>query len=360
MLKKLKKLTGVIGGIVLASVLGCSPYLYREGMNVSSQEYRNAILREIKEAEGSSDKRRLENKCMLETVIEKNPCILALSFQEYQFYVAKFRSRDNKEVKYCAWEPAEKSSEEAIVYLNGMESNAGWFSDCARELVKKGISVYGLDRRGSGINSEIRGAYNKWIDDVDALIKEVKKMREGKAVDVNLMSICFGARIATGEAIKNPRGAKTLIYISPGFNMKVDVQPHEKMMIGFSSLFGFDIPIKSPVKSDWMFTRESEYTRRIGDDKLRVRAPNSRDFMQGQILLDYIKKNLERVGVPSIVFLAGNDEIIWPGATRDTVKEFCYPSEIKEEKEAEHAIFFSNEETRKRFLDDVVRFITEN
>ncbi|MEA3305985.1 MAG: alpha/beta fold hydrolase, partial [Candidatus Omnitrophota bacterium] len=80
-----------------------------------------------------------------------------------------------------------------IIYLHGIESNSEWFSPFASRLNEKGFTLYGLDRRGSGLNQENRGDiddYNVFFDDIKAALNFVKDRNIGRKIYI--MGICWG------------------------------------------------------------------------------------------------------------------------------------------------------------------------
>ena len=67
--------------------------------------------------------------------------------------LGQIRTRDGKSLSFRKWSGAA----DVIIFLHGVESNSGWFTPFASRLNEKGFTLYGLDRRGSGLNRENRG-----------------------------------------------------------------------------------------------------------------------------------------------------------------------------------------------------------
>ena len=343
MFKKLRNLTAglLLYGLVYAS--GCSsPLLYKD-FAIDSQEYRKLSERE-KSGKGS------EKVLMLGALLNELPSKKLDSFE-----IKSMITQNEKEIKYSRWLP-KKSGKEVIVYINGLESHGGWFAESARKLAERGIDVYAIDRRGSGINARVIGNYEDWVSDVHQLIKKIKEDSNEK--DINLVSLCFGARVATAEVIKNKEDVKTLAYISPGFDMKVDLNCCEKNLVALSVLSGINSPVSSPIKRAEMFTRDEEYLGRIKSDLLRVTSPNASDFYQGLLLLDFCRNNSKSVKIPMTVMFAGRDEIIDINKTKGFFYGFGSRPEIIVYKNSDHTIFFS--EQKEEFIKDLTEFIERN
>src|SRR5215216_3134842 len=67
--------------------------------------------------------------------------------------VRQSRGPDGAPLNYRYW-PAARSGD-AAVYLHGIAGHSLWFSAAASRLAETGITVYGLDRRGSGLNVDL-------------------------------------------------------------------------------------------------------------------------------------------------------------------------------------------------------------
>ncbi len=71
--------------------------------------------------------------------------------------LGQYAARDGKMLNFRKW----RGSCDVVIYLHGIESNSGWFSPFASQLAERDFTVYGIDRRGSGLNDENRGDIKK-------------------------------------------------------------------------------------------------------------------------------------------------------------------------------------------------------
>ena len=362
MLQAIKRAASIIAFLAPIYSGGCSPHMYKPWMSVYSGDYRRELAKNTSLI--NSDKENLRQESYDESAERVNR-LEAMLYDSSDFKkkcytlgdssVGFFTSEDKKEIKYFRWH-AKNKPKEVLVYANGLESHSGWFSETARELVKQGIEVYALDRRGSGLNARLSGTYEEWASDIHELILLAKKQHPD--ADMNLVSLCFGARVTTTEAIKNPKDAETMIYISPGFDMKVDISLLGKFLAGLSNITGISVPIKSPIEDDRMFTSNLGYLDFINKDLLRVIAPNSRDFFQGYLAGEFSRKNLGSINLPVLVFLAGKDRIVDIEKSRKTFTYFGRKPEIVEYPDSEHTIFFG--EDKEKFVNELVNFVERN
>lgn len=301
-----------IFSVILALALtGCTslPYMYRPGLTVEKPAYKQDVEAEITELEEETSQENLERILNLDWIMRKPD---AMHVENYS--LEKIKTKDKKEITLAEWK-ADKNIGEVLIYLNGLESHSGWFANTARQLADAGVDVYGLDRRGSGLNTRVRGNRIDWENDVDVVVDKIRA--ENKNADINLASICFGARTVMAYLINNPGKVDSAIFYSPGFELKVDLNPIESFEVFLSGFLGFNTHVKAPIKRDEMFTSNQKYLRFLSEDKLRTIAPNSRTYFQGKCLTVYCRWHAKEVETSCMVFLGGEDEVLDLDRTRD-------------------------------------------
>ncbi len=338
---KIKKtILTALAGLIIS---GCAnlPNVYRNNLTVDSKEY----ITEAREEFYSPYNRNLEEKARLSYVLNEGKVNIK------DFSIESFEDGKSK-IAYSKWKS--ENSKEVLIFLNGLESHAGWFSEPANELAKRGIVTYGLDRRGSGLNTRIKGDSRDWLRDVDRVVGIAKK--ENPNMDINLASLCFGSRLATAYAIENQQEINSLIYISPGFDMKVGLNFCELNSI-ILDCFGIQTNTSSIIKKDEMFTKNPEYLKFLKDDKLRTRKPNSDTYFYGWEFLGKSKDNLDKIKIPGLVLLAGRDKIVDTKKTKKTLQKFGKKPEVIEYLDSQHTIFFDSKYTTTKFIKDMEDFM---
>ncbi len=319
------------------------PYTYRDKITVENAKYKKQVkseIQQLKEKQG-----RPEAMVRLERVLGET------SFSSDNFEIDQIPAFNGQAILFNKWKS--NNPEHVFVYLNGLESHAGWFSDVAFDLVKKRIVIYGLDRRGSGLNSRNIGKYQDWIDDTNRVIEIAR--RENPESKVHLISLCFGAAVATACAIQQRAKIDSLIYMSPGINVKVDIALIEKLKVGWNRFLGLSYNIQSPIREDKMFTDSVESLYFLYKDKLRTFSPRAGDFLQAKKINSYILKNLDKVSIPSIALLAERDRVVDNIKTRKTLMKFAKRPEIIEYPDSEHIIYFGS--SKGQLISDVIDFI---
>jgi len=331
-------------GLTSLAIGGCAnlPNVYRNGLTVDSRDYVKAVMDESFSGEN------LEDVVMHSYVIDGRHGEFGDNFKVDVF------NEGDREIAYSKW-GIDGVGKEVLIYLNGLESHSGWFSESAKHFAEGGMVVYGLDRRGSGLNSRVNGDGKSWVSDVGKVIEIARS--ENLGCDINLVSLCFGARLATSYAVENPGDVDSLIYISPGLNVKVDLNLFEKFGILLDAV-GIQTNTRSPIKDDTMFTDNSRWLGFLERDKLRTVALSSDDYLDGENLLNGVRGRLGEIDVRSLVLLAGRDEIVDNNKTRVTFGEFGEKPTIVEYP-CGHTIFF-DDSIAPKFLKEVEEFVLIN
>lgn len=221
--------------------------------------------------------------------------------------LGEYRTRDGKSLSFRKWDGIGN----VIVYLHGIESNSGWFSPFAAELNKKGFTLYGIDRRGTGLNKEgNRGDiadYNIFLDDIEDAISFVKKQNTGKKIF--LMGICWGALLAVNYITKGRPMPDGLILLSPAIYRKIDFSIYVKAIAKLCYLISPQIRFNIPIK-DRMFTSNARYLDFIKKDKMRLRRLTCRFFNEILRMENELSGINFKTAPPILVLLAGEDDIV--------------------------------------------------
>jgi len=81
---------------------------------------------------------------------------------------------DGVRLHLLQWSGERPSPWAVVVYLHGIASHAGWFSETAAHLSDQGVTVYAPDRRGSGRSGGPRGhldRYRRALDDAGQAVR---------------------------------------------------------------------------------------------------------------------------------------------------------------------------------------------
>jgi acylglycerol lipase len=220
--------------------------------------------------------------------------------------LGQYTTRAGNSLSFRKW----SGTKDVIVYLHGIESNSAWFAPLASRLNEDGFILYGIDRRGSGLNKEDRGDildYNMFLDDIEDALKFVKEQNANKKIYV--MGICWGGLLAVNYIVKKKIMPDGLILLSPSIYRKVDLNFFVKSLARIYSLFCPRSHFKIPIK-DRMFTSNRRCLDIITKDTTRLKTLSLRFFREILRMERESSPINHKISLPVAVLLAGIDEIV--------------------------------------------------
>lgn len=219
-----------------------------------------------------------------------------------------------------------------------------------------GCDVYFADRRGSGLNGHQRGH----ADDAARLLNDVRQLiriarEEHPHAGVTLLGLSWGGKLAAAFASRFPEDIDRLALLYPG--LKSQFSPNRLQ----SALLKFAIrrdrkhrPVRLPFQSPELFTSQKNWQQFIQDDPLKLEWLTT-GLVNAGVQLDQMLANSEGVMLPTLLCLAGRDQLIDNQQTRRIVCDWpteslnvrCFP-------DAQHTLEFEPE--REGFVEQLSSF----
>ena len=243
-----------------------------------------------------------------------------------------------------------------VVILHGIQSHGGWYEHSCRVLAEAGFAVSFLDRRGSGRNQERRGDapnFRRLLDDVAEYLESLRG--SGAALPRILIGISWGGKLAVSLHKRAPGLTDGLVLLCPGFFPRLRPPLRQRLAILGSRLVRpsrlFPIPLDEPE----LFTATPRWLEFLRRDPLALHQATARFFIESVRLDYYTRWSARDVMVPTLLLLAGRDQIIHNEPTRHFVERFAGPKEIIEYPEAHHTLEF--EPDPNGFLADILNWL---
>ncbi len=208
-----------------------------------------------------------------------------------------------------------------VIHLHGIEGHSQWFENTASSLNENGITVYAPDRRGSGMNGNLRGHldnYNILLSDLEYQIQHIRRQHRGQRVI--LIANCWSAKIATIFAQSNYQNTDHtlipplagLILTGPAIYTKADFPLITKLQIAFSWLLGshalqkyWSIPLKTS-----MFTNDPDFINFIDNDPLHLTKATTSFFVQTFLLSRKAQQAAKFIKMPLLILQGEDDQIV--------------------------------------------------
>lgn len=229
--------------------------------------------------------------------------------------VRSLTASDGYRIAFRHWTAAQPRG--IVIPLHGIQSHSGWYEYSSQRMCDAGYSVYFADRRGSGVNGYRRGHAPhamRLINDVRALMQLAALECvgvDGQPLPVTLMGISWGGKIAAALAALFPDELQALALLYPGLEPRIKPTWWQLRKLQFAETFEVlrsDIPV--PLKDTRLFTGQPEWQKFIEDDPLALHTVTSGLLNSGLQLDRLLKAHAQNSRHPSLLMLAGNDDIV--------------------------------------------------
>lgn len=224
--------------------------------------------------------------------------------------------------KVRSWGQPEGASAIALL-VHGLGAHSGWFEAAAKELAARGFFVLAYDQRGHGSRADIAlSGYKEWIDDLAALLRELKSQYSG--TPFYLMGNSMGGLVVMASSrFVEPDG---IVIFSPGF----DGHP-KTFSLGYkfqSVLSALTNPQKVVILPYGfeIVTRDLEVRKWLDAD------PAKKKGLPGYMLFELLKlsqnviANLKSVNVPVLMLTAGQEKVVNNEVNEKLFKRLSAPS----------------------------------
>jgi alpha-beta hydrolase superfamily lysophospholipase len=266
------------------------------------------------------------------------------------------RLRDAEQPVYgYAWLHPEPLA--SVVLVHGLQSHSQWFAEAADLLLDRGLSVYAIDRRGSGASPEERGhidRYTEWFEEVAHAVRLAQSEQPG--VPVHLAGHCFGANVALGCVLTQPIDVCSLIMLTPGLYVQPDYTRAEKIRIVANGVIKSSARFRVPQHDD-LFTRDPEVLAWIRGDSLGVRTLTGHCLLEINAMVTWLRRHAKLLQIPLLVFEATRDRIAHNARNRALLDGAIGRRVRWVSLDAEH--FLLAEPCRDQVLDELTNWVSE-
>lgn len=273
----------------------------------------------------------------------------------YTEWAERLRLGGEPGVRGYAWRHARPAA--AVVLVHGLQSHAQWFAEAAEALLDRGVTVYAVDRRGSGSSPAVRGdvaRYADWYGEVAEVVRLAR--RECPHAPVHLVGHCFGANVALGYALSAEAGVDSVVMLTPGLYVRPDYTPLQKLRIAAAGLLAPAARFPVPQRDD-LFTRDPEVLAWIASDPGGARRLTARCLLQMNRMVRELRRKAPGLRVPVLVLEAGRDRLSDNRRNRALLRRALGERCRWQTFDAEH--FLLAEPCRDRVVDALAEWVTQ-
>ena len=222
---------------------------------------------------------------------------------------------------YHGWEAEDPRA--AILLVHGLAEHGGRYSDFGRRMAGFGLSVYALDLRGHGLSDGRRGHADRFevlLQDLDRFRREI----EGITDDLPLFVLGHsmgGLIVARYVEEYEPRFVGAIIT-SPWLATGMAIPRWKIVAAGILNKMLPAIPMDAGIDAKYL-SHDPVVVSRYKDDPLVHGKITPRLFSEASMAMGLVMQRSERVRVPILFLLAGDDRIV------DTRKSEAFARSLK-------------------------------
>jgi acylglycerol lipase len=225
-----------------------------------------------------------------------------------------YNARDGRRLAVRVWNSVDPPRAR-VVFLHGVASHGGWYTQSCHSLNSVGFEVHFLDRRGSGVNMDGRGDVDRhetWIDDVATYLEQI-----GNSRPVVLGGISWGGRLATAVARQHPGLIQGLALLCPGLYSHFEPGFFQHLALGGP------LPrrlrsrrVRIPLVQSPLFTDTPHWRDYVAHDPLTLRKVTIRFAQADDRLARLARESAPYIHTPTLLMLGGRDRIVANQPTR--------------------------------------------
>lgn len=269
------------------------------------------------------------------------------------------RARDGADLHYLSWSPRDREPWAVLVYLHGIASHAGWFSETAADLVARGVAVYAPDRRGSGLSSGPRGhlpSYRRALDDIDDILTQVGS--EQREAPVFVAASSWAAKLALVHAATRPERLSGLLMLGPGLLPRVELSVPRRLAVLVGHIVVPRAQVAIPLTPE-QYTTNAPYLEFIRGDPLRLSTVTTQFFWQTARLDLLRRRTSARLSLPLLVLQGEEDAMMdVPGTQAWFAGLPAGDATYRSYAGAGHTLDF--EPDRSEYLDDMIAWLSSH
>ena len=223
---------------------------------------------------------------------------------------ARLTAADGVLLHYRSWTPDRRATAGVLLFVHGIASHGGWFSETAAHLAERGIAVYAPDRRGSGLSGGPRGhllRYEQAVDDLHRFVDLASHEHPGRPLF--LAGSSWAAKVALVVAALHEERLAGLLLHGPGLFPRVDLSLPRKLavLLSYQSRPEHQLPIPL-VPSD--YTRQPAHLEYIRNDPYRLLTASSRLFWETRRLDRCRDESARRLTLPILLQIGADDPMM--------------------------------------------------
>ncbi|MFM7038120.1 MAG: alpha/beta hydrolase [Planctomycetaceae bacterium] len=274
--------------------------------------------------------------------------------------IRRVQTSDGRLLAFRHWQSA--GCRGIVLATHGIQSHSGWYEYSSERLASAGFDVYFADRRGSGLNGRGRGHAEHGMQLIHDLrtLRRLAVAEHSTQTPLHLLGLSWGAKIAAATAALFPNECTSLTLLYPGLFPKLRPNWKQSQQLRLARIFEICRPyVPIPLDDPALFTNDSNAQNFIAADPLALHTVSSSLINAGSDLDTIILEKLRLFHRPTLLMLAGHDQIVDNLATKTWLSEQHLPQlTVIEWPAARHTLEF--EPNRAEIFDQLIDWLPSN
>jgi acylglycerol lipase len=243
-------------------------------------------------------------------------------------------------------------AEAVLVFVHGIASHGGWFTETAEHLAANGVAVVAPDRRGSGLSDGPPGhlgSLDQAMDDMRATIGRARDAFPGAPIVLGASS--WAAKLAVVYATSSSVRLAGLALLGPGLFPTVALAWARRVEVLVGHVVAPRASIPIPLTPE-QYTTNEDYLDFIRHDPLRLHTATATFFWETARLDRRRATASSRLQLPLLVLQGDADTMMSPSRTRRWFQQLATPDKTyRAYPDAGHTLDFAPD--RGAYLDDL-------
>lgn len=229
-----------------------------------------------------------------------------------------FSSFDNTELFFQTWskdEPAQGT----IVITHGMAEHSECYHPLAKILAENNWHVVGWDLRGHGRSEGKRGYirdFSYFEKDMEALVQTIRRQPLFPKAPLVLFGHSMGGLITLQYLISDAEKPDAAVLSSPALGLAIQVPPLKEKIAHIAAKWLPSLTLNNEIKySD--LSRDEKMIQGYARDNLRHDKISPGLFLGMQAGFKEIADNAEKITIPVLFQISGDDRIVSAEASRE-------------------------------------------
>lgn len=217
--------------------------------------------------------------------------------------------RADVQLRYSAWVPERAAA--VLLIVHGLADHSRRYDHVGRALAAHGISTWAFDQRGHGRSGGRRGhadRFSQLLQDLGAFRAHVARHTDPGA-PLFLLGHSLGGLVTLRYLQETPGAVVGAIVVSPWLATAMRLPRWKVGLAAVLERIAPALPVPAEIPAEYL-SHDPAVVRSYRDDPLVHDRITPRLFAEVAAAMDHAGRHANRIGIPLLFLLAGEDRIV--------------------------------------------------